>query len=177
MRIITYLIVLLLAFIGCSKKLHYDPSELSAIDAQYPSAEFYACGQLWSGVGVCSIEEGTPLSTLEFKIQTYYQGEVVVDTQDCGTHYNVPYQNNELRGDFLFGTAKQSCVVTFTVIPQYPDQEHQTLPVSGFRGVLRIKVIEKDKAWVGKVFRFPKGAQQVWVLKAHEPLPVTKVLI
>ena len=65
----------LFAFASCGKNLKPD-AVISATEANRPTAEFYACGQHFVGLGICSIGSGVELSQLAISIQTYYQGSV-----------------------------------------------------------------------------------------------------
>lgn len=156
-------ILLLAASTNCSGvKIKPDPSPLSAIQANYPTAEFNACGKLWHGLGVCSIVRGKSLSSLNFSIQGYYEGSVRIDSKDCEISKTVSYKNNGRINGGLSGTADKSCVVTFTVSPTYPKQQDSTIVVSGFRGSLRVKVLEPKDEWEGTFFRFPVGGNKTW---------------
>jgi len=160
--------ILVVSLGSCGHKLHQDPQGLTAVQAEYPSAEFSACGKLWHGIGVCSLVEGQPLSKLGLEIQGYYNGSVKIDSSDCNTHMDLPYENSGKIQDFLKGVAKKSCVITFTVSPEYPRQRKQPLAVSGFRGHLRIKVLKAGDSWIGKVFRFPENTLKEWKLNVNE---------
>lgn len=162
----------LASLVGCANKLRPDSSSLSAIDANFPAAEFEACGKLWHGLGVCAIEEGRPLEDLGFKIQGYYQGSVRVDSADCSVDGVYSYNDNSKIENIVSGSASKSCVITFTVSPEYPKQDKQDLVVSGFRGHLRIKVVKPKTATALYVFRQPQTFKKMWKINVHEKNPV-----
>jgi hypothetical protein len=157
---------------GCSHQLRPDPEKLTAIGGSYPTAEFVACGSLWHGVGVCVVEEGTPLESLGFSIQGYYQGTLRVDSGDCSITDVITYKDSQLVGNILRGSAERSCIITFTVSPVYPGQKDTEIVTSSFRGHLRIKVVEKGEYVKSAVFRIPQTFHKVWSFGVGEEGPV-----
>lgn len=164
--------LVLISLTGCANKLRPDPSGLTAIDANFPAAEFEACGKLWHGLGICAIEEGKSLESLDLKIQGYYQGSVRVDSADCSVSGVYGYNNNSKIENILAGPATRSCVVTFTLSPEYPKQDKQDIVVSGFRGHLRVKVVKPKTATSLFVFRQPQTFKKMWRINVRETNPV-----
>ena len=138
--------LLALAVTGCST-LRVDPVAVSAIEANYPTAEFRACNKLWHGLGVCSVRKGELYSKIDLKIQGYFSGVVVIDSKDCGIEIRKEYSNSELISFQLPGIANRNCELTMTITPKYPDQDDHNIQVHNFRGHLAIRVLEHGRSW------------------------------
>lgn len=171
--LLIHILVLILVFaIGCGQRLRPDPEMLSAITANYPTAEFRACGNLWHGLGICVLEEGDSLENLSFAIQGYYEGTVRIDSGDCEVAASYNYLDNGFIKNVLRGTIHRSCVITFTVSPEYPREEKTGIVTSGFRGHLRIKMVPKGSYSKVGVFRIPQTFKKTWTLGVGETDPV-----
>lgn len=141
MKHLISLLVLVFVFAGCAT-LNEDPS-MPAIEAGYPSAEGIALGEPFNGLKVVKIKKGEPLSKLGLKIQTYYSGSVVIDSKFCNISTGFEYKNSQIIDVPVSGEATQSCVITFTVTPTYPAQDRSAVKVHGFRGHIRVEVVEE----------------------------------
>lgn len=157
---------------GCGHSLHPDTEKLSAIGGGYPTAEFTACGGLWHGVGICVVEEGSDLEDIDFAIQGYYAGSVRIDSGQCGITDTRIYRDNQQIKNILHGEATRSCVLTFTVSPEYPGQKNSEIVTSSFRGHLRLKVIPKGQYIKSAVFRIPETFHKTWSFGVGEEGPV-----
>lgn len=145
-------LALFLAISGCAGKLRPDASPLSAVQGEYPTAEFRACGSLWHGLGICAVEKGAALSDIGFEVQGYYKGTVKVDSGDCAVNFSETYVDSEPVGNIVNGRATKSCILTMTVSPEYPEQQNTDVVVSGFRGHLIIKVVDnKEDVFIATV--------------------------
>lgn len=150
MKFLACVLIALLAS-GCGH-LRPDPVPISAIDANYPTAEFRACGKHWHGLGLCSVEKGEPYDTVSFKIQGYFKGILAVDSKDCGIEIRREYKDNELISIPIPGDANKNCLLTFTVAPKYPKQDNQNIQVHNFRGHLAIRVLdEPERPWEPRI--------------------------
>lgn len=147
MKLITLFALLITPFlISCQAPTLVPDGGLSAIDAGYPTAEFRACGRTWHGLGICSISKGDDLSKLGFEVQGYADGTIRADSVDCSiSALTRRYSANGSVDKILKGPAERSCVVTFTVSPEYPAQRRGTVVVNGFRGHLRVKVVAANE--------------------------------
>ena len=141
---------ILLLVTGCAGTLKEDPSWPTPIDAEYPSAEVWACGRLQDmGQNVCSIERGQPYDKVKMAVAVYYKGTVKVSSTNCGLETELSYEKTGLFDIQIPGIAQKNCVVVVTVIPQLPDQKNSGIRVYGLRGYLAIRVLDKGNNWTG----------------------------
>lgn len=173
---ILFCLYALLLFTASCANIKPDGS-LSAVDAGYPTAEFRACGKLWHGIGVCSLTEGSDLSKIDFKVQGYYKGTVKVDSVNCGGSQAIRYVDSQLVDNILSGTPELSCVVTISVNPEFPNQQHQSLVVNGLRGYLSIRLIPAERSWEGYVLKEAGEWKRAWKIYVGESDPVRVSLI
>lgn len=155
-----FLLLLLVSLSGCgSKKLRPDLS-ISATQANFPTAEFTACGEVRSGLGICAIKKGQNLDSVLLSVQGYYKGTIKFST-NCDSNSALPspvrYFGNEKIRFFLAGKAEKSCGVSFIVSPEYPNESDQRLHIHSFKGHLYIKVIDGDQKFWGFVSKIKEG--------------------
>lgn len=148
MRKLIAALTLALLVAGCgAKEIRPDPSE-PATQANFHSAEFQACGQLFNGIGICEIEKGVNLDTLKLKVQGYFKGAITVATT-CPIADKPPtstrYDNSLLWQIPLNGPALQTCGITFLVSPEFPDEANQPVEISSLKGHLLVRVIERGQ--------------------------------
>jgi hypothetical protein len=147
--------LLAITFSACGQaQIKPDPS-LPAVEANYPTAEFYACGQHFHGLGICRVDPSQSLDQIDFKIQGYYQGTIRVystnSTSTCDFDEVISYVGNQLISVSIPGIASPGCTVGFVVSPSYPNQENQDIVVRSFVGFLRIRGVETKTSWHGDV--------------------------
>lgn len=154
LKTMALLFVLSVMFTGCSH-LREDPVAIPAIEAGYPTAEIIACGNRWNGLAICKIKRGEPYSTINLKIQTYFDGTVAVDAKNCDIDLEPPisYENSQLLEIKLPELANRNCLISVTVSPKYPDEESQDIKVFSYRGHIAIRVVEDELDWYGKIFK------------------------
>jgi hypothetical protein len=150
------ILISLLGLVGCGANLRPDATPAS-IESNYPTAEFFACGQHFHGLGICDVAPGTSLGSLQISLQTYYRGTVTIDSPDCDFEDAAAYENSEAVPIVLPGVATTNCTLGITMIPEYPNQQNQAVVVHGFRGYLRIRVLPENTQWQGFYSHIPSG--------------------
>jgi len=150
---------------GCSH-LRQDPVPVSAVDANYPTAEFVACGKHWHGLGICSVEKSNPYDDVQFAVQVYYKGVLAIDSKNCGIEIRQEYSESKLISVTIPGNAAKNCLVTMTITPKYPKQDNQNIQVHSFRGHLGIRVLkDPEHQWesrIRKVTGSYASAMRMW---------------
>lgn len=124
-------------------------SSVSAIGAGYHTAEFRVKDEIYHGLGIVSVIQGSSLADIGLKVQGYYSGTIRVDSEDCQIHSSASYSNFDLIPIALTGVADKSCIVSVVVSPVYPAQNHSPVEVFGFQGHFGIKVLKAGEDWVG----------------------------
>lgn len=131
--------------------------EPSAADASYPSAMFVACGRVWNGVGICQLKPGVQYADVGLKVYVYNKGTVYVTGKECGVDDKRTYSKS---GDIEYrpeGEAKKSCLLSFVVSPEYPEEVvGDGLKVGSMTGHLFIKV-EESESWRGSADKVQAG--------------------
>jgi len=134
---------------GCSTTLRPDLS-LPAAEAGYPTAEFYAGGNLFHGLGSVVAARGSPLSDVNLEVQGYFSGVIRVDSAACGVSESVVYSNSSRVKITLPGVAVASCLLDILVSPSYPEKNNKTNERTyQFKGQLAVKVLGKQDPWIG----------------------------
>jgi hypothetical protein len=128
-------------------QLKEDPV-MAATDANYPSLEMRACGKTWHGDAVCALEKGQSLNSVAFSFQGYAIGSYRIYSKSCAIDQSATYKENEEIKVSIPGIAKESCVVTVTMAPAYPDEYNPGIKLYSFRGSLAIKVKDHED-WLG----------------------------
>jgi len=136
-----------LSIMGCGH-LRPDPV-MPSIEANYSTVELLACGQRWSGLGICSVIEGEKYSTINLKIQAFHEGMMTVYSKNCQVDTTLSYSGSQEVPIHIQGAATRNCLVTVTVSPVYPDEPKQDIRVYSQRGHLAIVVLGKDDDWKG----------------------------
>lgn len=145
---------LLLAFFffsvaGCGgAKINVDRS-IPATQANYPTAEFRACGRLWHGLGGCQLKTGQSLDDLNIEVQGYYSGMVrIIGTGDeCQFDEVVSYSNNSVIPVHIPKKIQTNCTIGFLVSPQIPHAKDQPVVIRSFMGFLRIRATDQNWAF------------------------------
>jgi|GEM_PF-4884052 len=164
-----FLFLFLLTACG-TPPIHTDPSE-PTIDANYLSAEFTACGQVFNGIGICEIEKGKDLSSLNIKVQGYFDGAITM-AASCAVDRRLPskvrYQKSARYTVPLSGDATDTCIFTVLVSPEYPDEKNQPVEISSLKGHLYIKVVERGWKTFNKHLKIKEGtnASETIAIKA-----------
>lgn len=133
------LVILSFVLSGCAGHIRPDPV-MPAIQANYPTAEFSACEKHWNGLGICSLEKGARLDSLNVEIQGYYQGTIRVYSAACQIDDVFRYRDNQRVRYTIPGAADTNCLIGFTVSPEYPDESESGVVIHSFRGYIWIGV-------------------------------------
>lgn len=137
---------------GCGKKLRPDPA-LPVIDARYPSLEIHVGEKVFNGVAVLSVPRGTNLRSLGVAFQGYYQGSYRFSSQRCELDTTGSFYEKNARVPIpVGGSAKEDCIVTITMSPEYPESARRGVEIDSFRGQIIIKVTDGE-AWYGDSFK------------------------
>lgn len=159
-----------LSLLGCAS-LRPDSVKIPAIEANYPTAEFSACGQSWHGLGICVLESGEDLSKVALSIQGYYLGSVRI-ANNCKSDQSLPdavnYTNSSAIPYALPGKAETSCGISFIVSPEFPKEKDQPIVIHSFVGHLYIKVLKPGQKWFGFTSK---------VVSAPDPLDTISVAV
>jgi len=143
-----------------------------AILSNYPSAEFYACGKHWSGLGLCRAEKGSDLNAKIFlHVQGYYDGVLKVEYSpaSCGQSFETIYTNSQVIPVPLSDNMQDNCVVGFVIAPQYPSQKESAVAVYPLKGMLRIRMINDGEMWQGFKSFIPEGGTRAIKVQAADP--------
>lgn len=164
--------VFVLFVLSCST-IRVDPS-VSATGAGFPTAEGVVLGERFRGLRVVSVQRGQSLADLGFKIQGLFSGTVKIDSANCQINETVRYSESELIPVLMDKPATLSCVISFLVSPEYPNQKNNPIVVSSFKGALAIRVLDGE-AWMGKSLVVPNTSDEMLVLDLKEQNPVRAV--
>lgn len=133
---------------ACASGLKPDPVP-GAMDSGYPTAELLACGKRFVGLGICTIEQGKSMSSLNVSIQGYYKGTIQIDSEECDIHETYRYDNSEVVRAPLSGTAKD-CAIDFVLAPEYPKEQNSGLVIESIKGRVWIRTLPKGAAHFGQ---------------------------
>lgn len=172
-----YLVVFfIIIFSGC-KTFIPDPS-ISSYDAGYPSAEFYVNGRQFHGSGEVLAYKGQDLSTIDLKIQGYYEGVIKVNSNKCHLDISQVYRDHELYkvplSDGFGYRLEKSCIIDFIVQVTLPGRGRSLDPQ--LRGSLLVKVLPQGVQWVGKSSKIPSGGDDVFEIRAISSQKKAKVV-
>lgn len=120
---------------------------MPSIDANFPTAEFSACGKLWRGLGICVLERGADLASVELEIKGYFDGAVKIDSTDCNLDELVRYSKHQSVRPRLIGPAAESCLISFVVSPEFPNEASQGIKVNSLVGHLWLTVELPGETW------------------------------
>jgi hypothetical protein len=160
---------------SCAAVLKPDPVLVSAVDANYPTAEFQACGRIWHGLGTCAVEEGAPSSAVNMQLQGYFEGGIVVDSVGCGISQKQTYRDNELVRVEFPKPISDDCILTFRISPELPSQDKNSQVVYPLKGHLLVKVLRKgDEVKLGtlKVTGRWQRTEKLWIGGTNEMVDV-----
>lgn len=133
---------------GCGAKLRPDPM-ISAVDAGAPTAEIWVNGAPSRGLSIVGIKEGESLDSLDLQVQTYYNGQVRIDSKECEIARTIRYSNSQKIKINLLGEAK-SCVISVVVSPEYPNQLRTSIKVYPFVAHVYIRATKQGDDWIGQ---------------------------
>ena len=168
---IRFLFAPLLLLASCVGVIRPDPS-IPSIQAGYPSAAFYFDGRAYAGLGVIPVLEEQDLSGLNITVQTVESGTIRIDSDACAVSLAKRYENSELVRIPLAGPARSDCLISVTVVPEYPQQESSPIPVFGFRGHFAIRVIRPGESWIGGTHKVTGAYSKELVYHVGGPSPV-----
>lgn len=161
--ILSYLFILLLS-LGCTEvQIKPDPS-LSAVSANYPTAEFIACGTRWHGLGICPLYSRDYLDSIQLKVQGYFDGDIRVFASNstevgCQMDNHFTYRNSELI-EIPLPKIASSCTFSISVTPHFPNQDNQSSVVTKtLPGFLRVRKLNFGDFWTGDTIRNPENGQ------------------
>lgn len=135
------LLFFFIILLGCAGKLRPDPIPVSAIDANYPTAEIVAEGQRFNGLGILYVKPGTAMSTLGIYLQGYYKGTFTIDSSKCKIHDKFRYDGFTLHKISLTGTFKESCFLDIVASHEWPKESSSGIEISAVKG--RIWLVSK----------------------------------
>jgi len=157
-------LALLAILASCGSALVPDKSQLSAIQAKYPTAEFRACGKLWHGLGVCVIDPLVDMSNLDISLQGYSTGTIRVVSSGCPVEVSrtFTYKENASTKINLSGLPEQDCLLSFVISPDYSQQRRRNaVIVDSLEGHLYIRrstansVVKTSKTRRNEVMQIP----------------------
>lgn len=143
MKLIPFLLLGLLLS-GCGKNLRPDrfpPATLS----NYPSAEFYACGERWVGLGYCELQAGDSVSSLEFSIQGLYKGRIRIFSEALPADVIFSYDGSKKIPVDLRGRPTQPIVLGMAISPSFPAGNDKAVEVYGAFAFLLINVVQPEE--------------------------------
>lgn len=140
------IVSLLVTSHGCATPVSRDPSPPAAA-SNYPTAEFWAQGKLFHGLGEIALKKGQSLADINLKVQGYFGGTIRVDSSFCHLRKSASYSGMELVSFPLTGTASESCVVDILVSSVYPEIYDSSTLVYEMKGQLLVKVIPDQKPY------------------------------
>lgn len=162
----TYFILLFLFLLSCSGgSIKPDPT-MGSMDANYPTVEFLACGNIWHGLGVCPIKKGQTMSDINLEIQGYYNGTIKV-VSDCGFNENKRYKDSE-KISLRSSEPAKSCIISFVVSPEYPKEEKTPVVVRSLSGYLAVSAIEDGDDFSGYVSKIKQGTDSSIFIDADQ---------
>lgn len=158
---------------SCGGKVRPDPFPASS-KSNFPSAEFKADGKLWNGLGFAELKKGESFEQVGLEIQTYYKGTLKIVGRDCGVNEVLRYGSSMRLPYKIPGIANKSCLVSFTVSPEFPGEQNQEVIVTSVEGHLFIRVSEPEEEWYGRSAKIREGGYFEFQLPAqgYELVPV-----
>lgn len=129
----------------------------AASQANYPTAEFVACGKAWHGLGTCFLKRGELLDSVGLAIQGYNRGTIRFVSQDCFIDETLRYENNQRVRIGLSGVSNQSCLLSFVVTPEFDPGQTEGVIIRSFKGHLWLAVREKEDVSVEFISKTPEG--------------------
>lgn len=159
-------------FLGCAGKLRTDPVPISALDANYPTVEVVVAGTRVNGLGILSVEPGTPLSDLDIYLQGYHKGTFTVDSANCGVHEKFRYDGFVLHKIPMRGTFNQSCFLDIVASHEWPEEDASGIVIPPVKGRIwlintnkkHIKRTSKAKDIIGDTIKIPSNEEEVRVV-------------
>jgi hypothetical protein len=136
----TYILILFLLF-GCGGRLVRDAS-LSAFEANFPTAEFRACGDIHHGLAVCMLEKGIDPG---LKIQGFHDGAIKISSPNCEIvgPKTFRYEDSSLVSVRLKDQNK-SCFIQFVILPEYDTQTDSPIDVYNIKGMIYVRRVSKS---------------------------------
>jgi hypothetical protein len=161
------MIAILFLIASCGPdRLKPDPAEPS-LPRNYPSAEFYACGKHFVGLGRCSIHPGQDISEVALAVQGYHQGSVRAFSEALQMDFGYSYVGTSRYSIPLQGTIQEPVIVGVVVSPSYPGQTSDPIEVHPVMGFLLIDVERPGEDWSWQATKTPAGTDASIDLDAH----------
>ena len=130
---------ILLILTSCGSQLRRDHGAI-AWNSNFYSAEFKACGEIFHGVGTCSVKEGELYNKVKLNIQGYNYGTIKISADGCDLSQEVfRYTKHGLINIEILGEVKQSCMIQFVVQPEYSEHQTQDIVLEDFKGAIYLK--------------------------------------
>lgn len=129
----------------------------AASQANYPTAEFVACGKAWHGLGTCFVKRGELLDSVGLEIQGYSRGTVRLVSQDCFIDETLRYENSQRVRMGLSGIADQSCLLSFVITPEFDPNQAEGVIIRSFKGHLWVGVREQEDVSIEFISKIPEG--------------------
>lgn len=146
---------------GCGGNKLRPDTVVGAIDANYATAEFSSCNEMFNGLGICYLQKGESLGDLKLAVQGYYKGTIQFATT-CPNDSNIPlsyrYEDNQKVGLDLRSPVNDSCGISFVVSPEYPTEKDQPIEIKSLKGHLYVKVIGPNDKIFSQILKIKEGA-------------------
>lgn len=167
------LLPLIFLLAACGAQLRPDPGEVATL-SNYPTAEFYACGQHFVGLGTCTLRRGESLASVGLAIMGYYKGNMRVFSEDAPIDSPFSYDGTAAYEIPLNGRPTRSLILGFSVNPEYPGEQDQAIILHGTRGYLSVVVAEEGEDWTHFQSRVPEQNTAVLTLNTSQ---IARILI
>lgn len=147
MRSVVCFIIFIFLY-GCTHfKAIEDPTP-SSIDSNYLTGDTTILGRYDSGYNGITVKRGDSTEGKKFVIHTAGDGELFIQSANCGIDEAVIYkdsQNISLDLQKYFGeTFEESCLINLIMFPKFPDYEESEYPMRGMKSKAYIHVIPED---------------------------------
>lgn len=154
--------VLLGLLSGCASDLRPDSFPAAQL-SNYPSAEFYACGKRFLGLGYCELKSGQNISDLGFAVQGLYKGRIRVFSEALPTDVVFAYEGSKKIPVDLRGYPKRPIVLGIAISPSFPAENENAVEIFGAYAFLLINIVEE-----GETYEFHKTLRPVGIEQSIE---------
>jgi len=170
MKLVTKLalIPLFACVIGCGSRIKRDDN-IPASHANFPSAEFSACGKRFIGLGQCPVIKGEPNDSVKMQIMAYFAGTVRVVSQECQIDSSFRYNGSGFIDIYIPGRGRNNCVISFVVSPEFPKEDKSDIIVHSVEGHLLLRVTDPNGKWVGHSQKVRQGARFQFRIESDRP--------
>lgn len=152
-------IAVVLYMSGCGAQLRPDRFP-AAVLSNYPSAEFYACGERWLGIGYCEIEAGHSVEEVGFAVQGFYRGRIRIFSEALPSDVTFRYSSSRRVEIPLSGAPRETIVIGMAVNPEYPAEQDAMIDLYGTVGWLIVNVIRPGEEFTFSRTRLPTSVNQ-----------------